>query len=98
MSAPNAFTLVRARGPNLAIPAGQPRGTNHAAPTTRHQPRGTNHSKAPKSGNVHLLLDVNGRKTVSIERRVLGSITIETRAQSQASVDKRKRISKMGTK
>lgn len=84
MSAPNAFTLVRARGPNLAIPAGQPRGTNH--------------SKAPKSGNVHLLLDVNGRKTVSIERRVLGSITIETRAQSQASVDKRKRISKMGTK
>lgn len=84
MTTPNAFTMVRPRGPNLDIPA--------------RPPRGTNHSKAPKSGNVHLLLDVNGRKTVSIERRVIGSITIETRAQSQASVDKRKRISKMGTK
>lgn len=84
MSTPNAFTMVRPRGQNLDIPA--------------RPPRGTNHSKAPKSGNVHLLLDVNGRKTVSIERRVIGSITIETRAQSQASVDKRMRISKMGTK
>ena len=50
MSTPNAFTMVRPRGPNLDIPA--------------RPPRGTNHSKAPKSGNVHLLLDVNGRKTV----------------------------------
>lgn len=78
---PNAFTTVRPRGPNLDIPA--------------RPPRGTNHSKAPKSGNVHLLLDANGRQTVSIERRTVGSITIETREQSAASLAKTRRISKV---
>ena len=44
-------------------------------------PRKTNHSRAPKSGNVHLLLDSNGRQTVSLERRTKGGITIENRDQ-----------------
>ena len=54
-------------------------------------PRKTNHSKAPKSGNVHLLLDSNGRQTVSLERRTKG-ITIETREQWAASLAKTQRI------
>ena len=36
-------------------------------------PRKTNHSRAPKVGNVHLLLDSNGRQTVSLERRLAAS-------------------------
>ena len=55
-------------------------------------PRKTNHSKAPKQGNVHLLLDSNGRQTVSLERRTKGGITIETREQSAASLAKTQRI------
>ena len=54
-------------------------------------PRKTNHSKAPKSGNVHLLLDSNGRQTVSLERRTSG-ITIESREQWLASLAKTQRI------
>ena len=54
-------------------------------------PRKTNHSKAPKSGNVHLLLDSNGRQTVSLERRTSG-ITIESREQWLASVAKTARL------
>ena len=55
-------------------------------------PRKTNHSKATKVGNVHLLLDSNGRQTVSLERRTKGGITIETREQSAASLAKAQRI------
>ena len=58
-------------------------------------PRKTNHSRAPIEGNVHLLLDSNGRQTVSLERRTSG-ITIESREQSAASLAKRQRISKAG--
>ena len=54
-------------------------------------PRKTNHSRAPKQGNVHLLLDSNGRQTVSLERRASG-ITIENREQSAASLAKTQRI------
>ena len=54
-------------------------------------PRKTNHSKAPKSGNVHLLLDSNGRQTVSLERRTSG-ITIENREQGAASLARYQRI------
>ena len=72
----NAFTSVRPRGVDTA-PAKAPRKTNH--------------SKAPKSGNVHLLLDSNGRQTVSLERRPSG-ITIETREQWAASLAKTQRI------
>lgn len=54
-------------------------------------PRKTNHSKATKSGNVHLLLDSNGRQTVSLERRTSG-ITIENREQGAASLARYQRI------
>ena len=54
-------------------------------------PRKTNHSKAPKSGNVHLLLDSNGRQTASLERRTSG-ITIESREQWLASEAKLARL------
>lgn len=76
----NAFQLVR---PRAAVEA------------PAKAPRKTNHSRAPKSGNVHLLLDSNGRQTVSLERRTSG-ITIENREQSAASLAKRQRISKAG--
>lgn len=77
----NAFTSVRPRGPNLDIPAALPRKTNH--------------SKAPKSGNAHLLLDSNGRAVVGLERRTKGAIHIENREQSAASLAKSRRISKV---
>ena len=54
-------------------------------------PRKTNHSRAPKSGNVHLLLDSNGRQTVSLERRTSG-ITIENREQRLACEAKLARL------
>ena len=71
----NPFTSVRPRGKDAPAKA----------------PRKTNHSKAPKSGNVHLLLDSNGRQTVSLERRASG-IAIENREQSAASLAKTQRI------
>ena len=64
----NPFMSVRPRGKDAPSKA----------------PRKTNHSKAPKSGNVRLLLDSNGRQTVSLERRTSG-ITIESREQWLAS-------------
>ena len=72
----NAFQMVRPRGVDAA-PAKAPRKTNH--------------SRAPKQGNVHLLLDSSGRQTVSLERRPSG-ITIENREQSAASLAKTQRI------
>ena len=66
----------------------RPRGAD--APSKA--PRKTNHSKAPKSGNVHLLLDSNGRQTVSLERRTTGGITIETREQRLANEAKLARL------
>ncbi|MBO0943518.1 hypothetical protein J1N44_17830 [Acidovorax temperans] len=73
----NAFTSVRPRGQDT---------------TPSKAPRKTNHSRAPKVGNVHLLLDSNGRQTVSLERRTKGGITIENREQSAASLAKTQRI------
>ena len=67
----------------------RPRGVD-TAPSKA--PRKTNHSKAPKSGNVHLLLDSNGRQTVSLERRAKGAIVIENREQKLASEAKTARI------
>ena len=72
----NAFTSLRPRGVDTA-PAKAPRKTNT--------------SRAPKEGNVHLLLDSNGRRTVSLAPRASG-ITIETREQSAASLAKTQRI------
>lgn len=73
----NAFTSVRPRGVDTA-PAKAPRKTNH--------------SRAPIEGNVHLLLDSNGRQTVSLERRTTGGITIENREQRLASEAKLARL------
>lgn len=78
----NAFTSVRPRGADAPSKA----------------PRKTNHSRAPIEGNVHLALDRNGRQTVSLAPRTAGAITIESREQSAASLAKRQRISKGGTK
>lgn len=77
----NAFQTVRPRGQGTA-PAKAPRKTNH--------------SKAPKVGNVHLLLDSRGRATVGIERRTKGAITIENREQGLISQLKRKQIAPRG--
>ena len=73
----NAFQLVR---PQAAVEA------------PAKAPRKTNHSKAPKQGNVHLLLDSNGRRTVSLERRTKGGITIENREQRLANEAKLARL------
>ena len=75
MTGQNAFTMARPRG----------------ADAPSRAPRKTNHSKAPKSGNVHLLLDSNGRQTVSLERRTSG-ITIENREQRLANEAKLARL------
>ena len=45
----------------------------------------------PRAGNVHLLLDSNGRQTVSLERRTSG-ITIENREQRLANEAKLARL------
>ena len=71
----------------MSFPVPRPRGIDAPAKA----PRKTNHSKAPKSGNVHLLLDSNGRQTVSLERRPSG-ITIENREQRLASEAKLARL------
>lgn len=72
----NAFQLAR---PRAAVEA------------PAKAPRKTNHSKAPKVGNVHLLLDSIGRQTVSLERRTSG-ITIENREQRLANEAKLARL------
>ena len=74
--------------PHECFPDGRPRGQD-TAPSKA--PRKTNHSRAPKSGNVHLLLDSNGRQTVSLERRTSG-ITIESREQWLANEAKLARL------
>ena len=68
MTVKNAFQAVKPRGVDTA---------------PSKAPRKTNHSKAPMDGNVHEVLayDSNGRRTVSLERRTKGGITIETREQ-----------------
>ena len=71
----NAFQSVKPRGPDMPAKA----------------PRKTNHSKAPKEGSLRLLLDSNGRQTVSLERRPSG-ITIENREQRLASEAKQARL------
>ena len=71
----NPFMSVRPRGKDAPSKA----------------PRKTNHSRAPIEGNVHLLLDSNGRQTVSLERRPSG-ITIENREQRLANEAKLARL------
>ena len=79
----------------MSFPIPRPRGQDTAPAKA---PRKTNHSRAPQEGNVHLTLDRNGRRTVSLSPRTAGAITIESREQSAASLAKRQRISKAGTK
>ena len=71
----NPFMSVRPRGKDAPSKA----------------PRKTNTSRAPQEGNVHLALDRNGRRTVSLERRPSG-ITIENREQRLASEAKLARL------
>ena len=66
----------------MSFPIPRPRGQDTAPAKA---PRKTNHSRAPKDGNLHLLLDRNGRQTVSLERRTTGGITIENREQRLAN-------------
>lgn len=73
----NPFLSVRPRGKDAPSKA----------------PRKTNTSKAPMEGNVHLTLDRNGRRTVTLAPRASG-ITIESREQSAASLAKTQRIKK----
>ena len=73
----NAFTSVRPRGQDTA---------------PSKAPRKTNHSRAPKDGSVHLALDRNGRRTVSLERRTKGGIIIENREQRLANEAKLARL------
>jgi len=79
----NAFTTVRPRGPDLAIPAKQPKRKTPGLPLTVHSKRA---------------FDSRGRRTIDLAPRTKGQIVIESRAQAQASVDKRMRISRTGTK
>ena len=72
----NAFQLLR---PRAAVEA------------PAKAPRKTNHSRAPQAGNVHLALDRNGRRTVSLERRPSG-ITIVNREQRLANEAKLARL------
>lgn len=85
MTAPTALT---------AFQMARPRGVDAPAKA----PRKTNHSRAPIEGNVQQALDRNGRRTVSLAPRTTGGIVIENRERGQASVDKRRSISKGGTK
>ncbi len=73
----------------MSFPVPRPRGQDTAPAKA---PRKTNTSKAPAEGNVHLALDRNGRRTVSLERKTKGGITIESREQSAASLAKTQRI------
>ena len=73
----------------MSFPIPRPRGQD-TAPSKA--PRKTNHSRAPIEGNVHLLLDSNGRQTVSLEPRTKGAIVIANREQRLASEAKQARL------
>lgn len=77
----NAFTSVRPRGKDIDIPAVPPRKTNT--------------SRAPMDGPIRAL-DRNGRPTVALPPRVMGSISIQNREDSRASQDRNDAI-KRGT-
>lgn len=81
MTAINAFQLARPRGKDIDIPAVPPRKTNTI--------------RAPMDGPIRAL-DRNGRPTVALPPRVLGSITIQNREDGRASQDRNDAI-KRGT-
>jgi hypothetical protein len=80
----NAFQLVRPRGPDM--PAKVPTKPKKA-------PVPITYSKQPAR-----VLNARGFKQASLEPDASRSIVIESRAQAQASTDKRRRISPSGTK
>lgn len=77
------FLTVRPKGPDLNVPATGLRKTNR--------------SRAPMDEPIRAL-DSTGRPSVSLAPRTVGAITIESREASAASVVKRQKISKGGTK
>ena len=79
MTVKNAFQAVKPRGADTA-PAKAPRKTNT--------------SKAPANGPVPspYVYDRTGRRTVSLERKTKGGITIESREKSAASLARNQRI------
>lgn len=79
----NPFQSVRPKGKDM--------------PSAKPLRKTTNTSSNSAFGSVKTL-DSKGRQTVSLKPRVLGAISIEPREQAQASVDKRRAISKGGTK
>ena len=79
----------------LSFPIPRPRGKD--MPSVKPLRKTTNTSSNSAFGSVKTL-DRLGRQTVSLAPRTTGAISIESRDASAASVDKRKRISKAGTK
>ena len=76
----NPFLSVRTRGKDMP-----------SAPA----PRKTNTSRAPMDGPIRAL-DRNGRPTVGLQPRVIGSISIQNREDGRASQDRNDAI-KRGT-
>ena len=79
----------------MSFPAPRPRGKD--MPSAKPLRKTTNTSSNSAFGSVKTL-DRLGRQTVSLAPRTTGAISIEPREQAQASVDKRRAISPMGTK
>lgn len=79
----------------MTFPIPRPKGKD--MPSAKPLRKTTNTSSNSAFGSVKTL-DSKGRQTVSLKPRVLGAISIEPREQAQASVDKRRAISKGGTK
>lgn len=75
MTTLNAFTLVRPRGPDIDIPAQPPKSK-------------ASKSRETSSFGTVKALDRNGRATVGIGPRVLGSISIQNREDGRASQDR----------
>ena len=73
----------------MSFPIPRPRGKD--MPSAKPLRKTTNTSSNSAFGSVKAL-DHNGRRTVSLERRTKGGITIETREQSAASLAKTQRI------
>lgn len=81
----------------MTFPVPRPKGKDMPSAT----PRGRARSKAPMQGAIPpptKSMDSTGRFTICMSPRTTGGITIESREQSAASVAKRARISKGGTK
>ena len=79
----------------MSFPIPRPRGKD--MPSAKPLRKTTNTSSNSAFGSVKTL-DRLGRQTVSLAPRTKGGITIESREQSAASLAKRQRISKAGTK